>query len=92
MGNSFKRDGDNSKPRFLATKPTARICMKEPKCGKMDDMEIQPITIEAILQWFQKQAARKQTEIVIQTRIALNSHEARILDARQERPLETIRF
>jgi hypothetical protein len=58
----------------------------------MDVMEVQPITIQAILQWFQNQAAQKGTEVIIQTRIALNSHEARLLDARQERPLATIRY
>ena len=55
-------------------------------------MEVQPITIQAILQWLQQQAAQSRTEVVIQTRIALNSHEARLLDVRQERPLETIRY
>jgi len=78
--------------RCLAAKPKARICLKRPKRGKMDDMEVQPITIQAILQWLQNQAAQKRTEVIIQTRIALNSHEAPLLDARQERPMETIRF
>ena len=55
-------------------------------------MEVQPTTIEAILRWLQDQAAQKRTEVIIQTRIALNSQEARILDARQEPQLATIRY
>jgi len=58
----------------------------------MDGMEVQPITIQAILQWLQTQAAQKRTEVIIQTRIALNSREARLLDVHQERPLATIRY
>jgi len=76
----------------LAAKPNTRICLKGPKRGKMDDMEVQPITIQAILQWLQNQVAKNRTEVIIQTRIAINSHEARLLDARQERPMETIRY
>jgi hypothetical protein len=55
-------------------------------------MEVQPITIQAILQWLQNQAAQQRTEVIIQTRIAINSQEARILDARQEPQLATIRY
>lgn len=78
--------------RFLAAKPNARICLKGPKRAKMDNMDVQPITIQATLQWLQKQAAKKRTEVIIQTRIAINSQEARLLEARQERPMETIRY
>jgi len=78
--------------RFLAAKPKTRICLTGPNRGKMGGMEVQPITIQAILQWLQKQAAKKRTEVIIQTRIAINYQEARLLEARQERPLETIRY
>ena len=55
-------------------------------------MEVQPITIQAILQWLQSHATKMRTEVIIQTRIAVNSQETRILEARQERPLATIRY
>jgi hypothetical protein len=78
--------------RVLAAKPKERICLTGPKRAKMNGMEVQPITIQAILQWLQNQAAKKQTEVIIQTRIAINSQEARILDVRQEPQLATIRY
>ena len=55
-------------------------------------MEVQPVTIQALLEWLQNQAAQKRTEVIVQTRIAFNSQEARLLDAHQERPLDTIRY
>jgi hypothetical protein len=55
-------------------------------------MEIQPLTLEALLDWLRKQAAERQAPLVVQARIAVSSRETRLLTIQPERPLETISF
>jgi hypothetical protein len=55
-------------------------------------MEIQPLTLEALLDWLRKQAAERQTSFIIQARIALSPQGTRLLDVQPVGPLETIRF
>jgi hypothetical protein len=55
-------------------------------------MEVQPITLEALLDGLRNIAAEHQTPLVIQARIAVSRREARLLAVEPERPLETIRY
>jgi len=55
-------------------------------------MTIQPLTLEGILDWLQQQAAERHTALIVQARIAVSPHEARLLTIQPEGLLETIRY
>jgi hypothetical protein len=55
-------------------------------------MEISPLSLESVLDWLQKQAAKAQTPVVIQARIAVGQHETRLLTLQPEGLLETIHY
>jgi len=78
--------------RFLVAKPKTRICLKRPKRGNMGTWRFNPSQSKQSYSGFKIRAAQKRIEVIIQTRIALNSHEARLLEARQKKPLATIRY
>jgi hypothetical protein len=55
-------------------------------------MRIQPLTLETLLEWLQKQAAEHQTALIVHARIAISAREARLLAIQPEGFLETIHY
>jgi len=55
-------------------------------------MEVQPFTLEVILDALRKQAATDQTPLILEAHIAISPKEARLLDLRPARPLKIIRY
>ena len=55
-------------------------------------MEIQTNVINTILEQLRKHAAEKQIALIIEARIFVNPHEARVLVVRPTLPLAVIRY
>lgn len=58
----------------------------------MNNMEIQPITIDAIMTWLERSAAEQRKPIILDARIVISRDETRLLSATVARPLEVIRY
>jgi len=58
----------------------------------MADMEIQPLTIEAIFDLLRERARKCPTPMIFDARIAISSQETRLLDLQPDRTLEIIYY
>jgi hypothetical protein len=56
------------------------------------DMEIQSLTLEAILDWTRKHAPERQLPFIVQARIAVSPQESYLLNVQPEQPIETISY
>ena len=55
-------------------------------------MENQPLTIETIFTLLRERAARSQTPLIVDARIAISPQEARLLDLKPGATLEVIHY
>ena len=55
-------------------------------------MEIQPLTIETLFKLIRERAAKIQTPVIVDARIAISPQETRLLDLRPDRMLEVIHY
>ncbi len=55
-------------------------------------MEIQPLTIEAIFKLLQQRALESRTQLIVEAQIVLTHNEARLLNLKTSRLLETIAY
>lgn len=55
-------------------------------------MEIQPTSLELILDWLRKQAIQHKSSFVFEARIVIDPQETKFLNLEPATPLETIPF
>ena len=55
-------------------------------------MEVEPVTFDSILDWLRKHAAKGQTSLIVEARIAISPQDVRLLDFQPATRLETISY
>ena len=58
----------------------------------MSSMEVQPLTLSAILELLRERAVERKNSILVEARILVSSEGAQLLDVQPQRPVETISY